>query len=87
VDPVPTPNPVPGDPSDGASETPGAGAGPGSAGPGAGATPIASDPDRSNDGGPLAFTGADLVPMGLLALALLVAGGTIVWSRRRSRRN
>ncbi|MFZ7088883.1 TIM-barrel domain-containing protein [Curtobacterium sp. RRHDQ10] len=65
----------------GGAGTPGSGAGVTPGGTGGGAT--ADDPDRS---GRLAFTGSDLVPIGLLAAALLAAGGVLLRIRRRRSR-
>ena len=56
----------------------GAGSGPADAGSGTGA---------ERPGGALAFTGADLVPMGLLAAALLAAGGLLLTRRLRRGRS
>lgn len=75
-----TPTPTPG-------ATPGAGT-PGGSGPaagtdGAGAAP-GSDAAGGRDGA-LAWTGADLLPLALLAAGLLAAGGVVLTVRRRRR--
>ncbi|MET4052491.1 hypothetical protein ABID81_001861 [Frigoribacterium sp. PvP054] len=81
----PTPAPTPGD-----GATPSApptatvpGAGDGGTGGGDGTTPAADRPTDPSSGGPLAFTGADVVPLGLVALGLVLAGGLLLWRRRR----
>lgn len=77
---VPSASPSPG----GSTTAPGGGAGggsPGTAGPGdsaAGTSP--------GTGGALAWTGADLLPLGLLAAGLLGAGGVVLALRGRRRR-
>jgi hypothetical protein len=79
--PAPTTSPGAGTPGSGAP-TPGdsGSAAPGAAAPGNGGADAGSDP-----GGALAWTGANLLPLGLLAAALLAAGG-LVWTLRSRRR-
>lgn len=99
--PTASPSPAPGDGSGPGTGGPGAGpgAGPGNgAAPGAGSgagngdgtgtqpvgdRPGGSGPDR---GGALAWTGANVVPIGILAVVLLSAGGVLLVQRKRRRR-
>ncbi|WIE66155.1 glycoside hydrolase family 31 protein [Curtobacterium sp. MCLR17_036] len=78
--PAPTASPTPSTPgatAPGGTPTDGTGA----ASPGTGGTAAGSDP-----GGALAWTGANLLPIGLLAAALLAAGGVVLTLRNRRRR-
>ncbi|PZF62879.1 alpha-xylosidase [Curtobacterium sp. MCPF17_047] len=78
-----SPTPTPGDPAPG-SPAPGAGAGAGpGAGDGAGDQPGGSS---SVGDGALAWTGANVVPIGILAVVLLAAGGLLLAQRMRRRR-
>lgn len=67
--------------------------GPGGAGPGgpgvlpSGADAAGAGGDPGGAGGSLAFTGADLLPLGLASAALLAAGGTLLVRRRLRRRS
>jgi len=79
--PAPTTSPSAGAPGSGAPTPGDSGSGtPGAAAPGNGGADAGSDP-----GGALAWTGANLLPLGLLAAALLAAGG-LVWTLRSRRR-
>lgn len=80
--PAPSASPTPGTPG-GGTPAPGTGGGgaPGAAAPGDTGGSSAGDPD-----GALAWTGADLLPLGLLAAALLAAGGIALTLRNRRRR-
>ena len=75
--PAPTTSPSAGTPG-GSTPTPGDNGSdtPGAAAPGNGGADAGSDP-----GGALAWTGSNLLPLGLLAAALLAAGG-LVWTLR-----
>ncbi|PYY31828.1 TIM-barrel domain-containing protein [Curtobacterium sp. MCBD17_030] len=78
-----SPTPTPGDPAPG-SPAPGAGAG---AGPGAGGGAGDQPGGSSSAGdGALAWTGANVVPIGILAVVLLAAGGLLLAQRMRRRR-
>ncbi|WP_420368730.1 TIM-barrel domain-containing protein [Curtobacterium sp. L1-20] len=74
---VPSSGPTPG----GSSPAPGGAGVPGAAAPGDGGGSSAGDPD-----GALAWTGADVVPLGLLAVGLLAAGGVVLTVTGRRRR-
>ncbi len=80
--PAPSASPTPGTPG-GGTPAPGTGGGgaPGAAAPGDTGGSSAGDPD-----GALAWTGANLLPLGLLAAALLAAGGIALTLRNRRRR-
>ncbi|QQD77200.1 carbohydrate-binding protein [Curtobacterium sp. YC1] len=80
--PAPSASPTPGTPG-GGTPAPGTGGGgaPGAAAPGDTGGASAGDPD-----GALAWTGANLLPLGLLAAALLAAGGIALTLRNRRRR-
>ena len=80
-----SPAPAPGSPAPAPGA--GAGAGPGS-GSGSGVGGAGTQPGGSSSAGDgaLAWTGANVVPLGVLALVLLTAGGLLLTQRRRRHR-
>jgi hypothetical protein len=82
--PTASPSPGAGSPGPGSpAPAPGDGAGAGSGSGGAGTQPGGASSPRD---GALAWTGANVVPIGILAVALLTAGGLLLAQRRRRHR-
>jgi hypothetical protein len=84
--PTASPSPGAGSPGPGSPDpAPGGGSGTGS-GPGSGGAGTQPGGASSPGDGALAWTGANVVPIGILAVTLLTAGGLLLAQRRRRRR-
>jgi hypothetical protein len=80
-------SPGPGSPVPAPGDGAGAGAGSGSgSGPGSGGAGTQPGGASSSGDGALAWTGANVVPIGILAVVLLTAGGLLLAQRRRRHR-